>query len=1510
MDQRLLAALENLGTALEEIALALQSKEEPKTSSVQALKAGDFGKQLESINIQLKSIKADTQEILKQQKTIQSMSRQRETPKETPMEEIGKDKKKESALKKGIGTILLIAVAVLAIGMAFKLVGKIDFLSVIALGLAMWVVAEAFAKIAMLRLSLKESLITSLTMITMSIAITMSSWILRKISPVSIIQLLTAGAIAGIFAVIGISLEKLATGISVFHAILGRKAVWVVPLQMVAIATAITMSSWVMGGIRPIGALQGITAIFIAATFAVIGLSLQRIATAIVITDRILGKKATWIFPLVLVAIATAITMSSWVMQMIVPIGILQALTAIAISIMFTIIGYTMVQIATAIVMIDKLLTANKAAWLLPLVLVAIATAITISSWVLSAVQPLTLFQFLTALGIALLFAVMSYFFLPIAIGVTVIDKIVGKGASLLIPLVFVAIAIAIMVSSHILAKTADIKLSKILQIALFGVALGLVVLAMLPSVLLVGIAAVSGVGAGAIALGVLMIPLIAGAVAISSHIIAIGKYNKYPSLGWVLAVGLAMTGFAAAVLALGTIAVTGIGAVAIAAGVVLVPLIAMSVVATDEVIRKGKYDKYPSWRWIMSVGATMTGFGAAVVALGALAVTGIGLVAILAGVKLVPMIAEAIVETDKVIATGKYSKYPGWKWIASVGVTMTGFGAAVVALGAYAVSGLGLVAILAGLLLVPMIAHAVVETDKVIAKGKYDKYPGWKWIASVGVTMTGFGAAVVALGALAVTGIGLVAILAGYKLVPMIAESIVETDKVIAKGKYSKYPGSEWALSVGGLMTVFGLAVLTLGSYIVGSLGLGYLALEAGQAAVKIIAQSIVDVAWIFNKASAAFTKGPTKEWAEGVSISLGAFSPIYEMMMKGGVMQALFGSGPSPDEFAKAIRVIAQGIVDAANFFNGPEAKAAFTGGPKKEWAEGVGLAIGAFAPVYEALAANSGWFASGVSVDDMAKAIMTISRGIVDAAKFFNSKENDGVFDKTRVPSKEWAEGVGSALGAFAPVFKALNEDTGWFTSGDEVITNMRNAIVVIAGAISDAGRKLSSLKPEMWQAYPSDKWAKGVANSVKGFMDLFDTMEKRGFTAVSFSMQSQILNIGIKAMADVARILWMNKKYFTVKLDSNFIKNISTNILAFAKLGLALDKLLVTEKTITTTSSGTLGFGGSTSTQKVRERRDLGLIKEIALQMAQVARIFFVNKKFFGDGGKTGVGGVESWSNIIIGRGGNFKNGVIGNYVLLTKWLETFGKGQKKSFLETAQTGLLASANPTGFLSFKPTDKTTGDIVADTALKMIRVARILYQGEKFFKLKIDPNYMRMVGKNMIDFTHIVKKLAEAENSGGFMESIGNSVSGLFGKDPISKIANRMVTLANAYDKLATSLMKLGGAMKVLNISDARMLGGITRAIAEGRSVREEIKPQSPSKPITSTRADAPAKLKEQGLMGARGVEKLSEKDKRLLKQMDEVVKLLKSIDRNVSSVDDFIQDQTEGKYPASSGSSGFF
>ena len=114
MDKQLLKALDNLSVSLEMIAAALASKEDSSSATSTALKGGDFGKSLEAINTGIQSIKTDTQEILSNQKTIIAL--QKEKSKDV-IEETGTDKKKESNIKKGVGTILLIAVAVLAIVM-------------------------------------------------------------------------------------------------------------------------------------------------------------------------------------------------------------------------------------------------------------------------------------------------------------------------------------------------------------------------------------------------------------------------------------------------------------------------------------------------------------------------------------------------------------------------------------------------------------------------------------------------------------------------------------------------------------------------------------------------------------------------------------------------------------------------------------------------------------------------------------------------------------------------------------------------------------------------------------------------------------------------------------------------------------------------------------------------------------------------------------------------------------------------------------------------------------------------------------------------------------------------------------------------------------------------------------------------------------------------------------------------------------------------------------------------
>jgi hypothetical protein len=1160
MDKKLLEALNNLSAALEEIGEALKdSKEGKKSATTEALQAGDFTKELKQINLGIQSIKKDTQDILKQQKTILEISKKKEDDKKTGMFEKTGDKKNESNLKKGIGVILLIAIAVLAIGMAFKLVGKVDFMSVIALSLAMVIISVAFEKIGktMALISMRDAYHTVIVMVLLAVAIAASSWILGMVKPIGFAQLVTAVLIAGMFAVMSSKLESLFIAVAVFRRM--RVKASALLKTMVAIAAGITASSWVLAFVRPIGFAQAITAILIAGMFAVISYHFERLAIGVTVMSRFRITKMDLV--LTLSAIAAAITVSSWILALVNPLSFGQAITGILIAVMFAVISINLEKIAIGVVAFKR--TRVKATDLL-LVLVGIAAAITVSSWILSLVVPITFSAFLTALGIAILFALMSYVMPEMAIGIAVMDKTIGSKKMLaVVPLVFVAISLAIMLSSHILSMTADMDFMFLLKLLVFGVILGIVILAMMPSVLLVGIAAASGVGAGAILLGAAMIPVIALAIMLSSHILAEGKYKNYPGVKWALGVGASMIGFGLAMIELGIVAITGIGAAAILAGGAMVLLVAATVVETSKIIAKGKYEKYPGLGWILSVGVTMTSFGAAIIALGVLALTGLGLIAVLAGAELVPMIAQTIVDTDKIIAKGKYDKYPGLGWILSVGTSMTGFGAAVVALGVLSITGLGLgaLAIIAGTKMVPKIAQTIVETDRIIAKGKYEKYPGLGWILSVGSTMTGFGAAVVGLGILSITGLGLgaLAIIMGTKMVPKIAETIVETDRIIAKGKYDKYPGWQWALSVGSLMTGFGLAVVTLGTFVVGTFGLGGLAIKAGAKAVKTIAQSIVDAAWIFKGAEGAFTGGPKKEWAEGVSLALGAFSPIYGMMLRSGIINALFGGGGvSPDDYASAIRTISRGVVDAGKFFGSKEANVAFTGGPKKEWAEGVGKAIGAFAPVYKMLFdsknANFWTGAKGPTIESYVSAIKTISRGIIASAQIFaGSKVGYG---KGTYPSVEWGKGVGGALSAFAPVFRALS-GAGWFQSGKEAVNDMIYGVKMMSYAIVKVG-KIFAWSKLKWDvtALPSKDWVSNLKVTIMSYVNLSSFILDSDY-APSSLQDDNVIKIG-RSLVDFAKEIEKGGDAFQVKIDPDYMKNMSSNIFYYMEIANKLTK----------------------------------------------------------------------------------------------------------------------------------------------------------------------------------------------------------------------------------------------------------------------------------------------------------------------------------------------------------------
>jgi hypothetical protein len=814
MDKQLLAALNNLSIALDNIGQAMSSKKESNSPTTQALKSGNFIEQINKINEGVKELRKDTKQILQNQQTILSMSKRKDR-KTDAIESIGKDKESQKSIKDGLGVIMLMAVAVLTLGVAFKMIGDVNFFSVIALSTAIVLLSIGFSKV---HTTLKSVGFTPKDGLNFIIAV-------------------------------------------------------------VSISIGIAASSWILSTVKPIGLAQFFTTLFISSAFAVIAYGMNNMLAAFKGKSPKEIALASISLPIILPAIAIGIAASSWALQLVKPINLAQFFTTLFISFAFTVIAYGMNQLigsfkGKSIAEIVKISIG------LSIILPSIALAITASSWVLSLAKPLEFGFMMKMLVLGTILAGISILLSP---ALKILDK----------------------------------------------------------------------VGIKSLIMGGLSMVIISTAVMISSHILSLGNYDKFPSLSWTVSVALCLVSFGAGMYLLG-----------------------------------------------------------------------------LAG----PV---------------------------------------------------GLLGLLFG-------------------------------------------------------GIGAL----------MVAGAIVGVSHILLNGKYGAFPSLDWTSSVGLALGIFGFSMMGIGTFILVTFGLGWLALEAGSQAVLMISDTIVKSADILRKGN--FTGGPKKDWSEGVALAIGAFSPVYGMLMMNGIMKIFGSGGIGPDEFASAIRTISTGIVDAANYFN--RAKVAFSGGPDRKWAEGVGLAIGAFAPVYEVLAANSGWFKSGVSPEDMKKAIMTISAGIVDAANFFGG--NVSSFDLSKIPKKEWGEGVGSAIGAFVPIFKQISNDSGLFMSSDSVVESMSNAIMSISASIISVALLFNKVDPGVWKKNgPTESWSNGVRSSLDSIVSIYKSLVDSDIDIDDIDTYSISIIKMSGSIAGISKIL--SKGDYTKTIPATWMRNATISLLQFSSLAKLLN-----------------------------------------------------------------------------------------------------------------------------------------------------------------------------------------------------------------------------------------------------------------------------------------------------------------------------------------------------------------
>lgn len=813
MDQLLLQSFNNLSVALQNLADALEKnneKEGPRESMVtDAISKLGITEQLKMIDQGVKQVIEGNTEIIASQKNILSAMQKPTEKKEegekatiqkrllTMVQKIFKkqeedsskidstkkaaekkdsnaviiDKNKQGAVKDGIKLIVMIAAAVLLIGLAFRVIGGVDFKSIIALSLAIPLLAITMEKISKVKITDYKSFGISLVALgLLSVAMVGVSYLLSRMANVTDEQGKTAILIAATFAILSISLEKIANGIEK----VSLRGLLKMPVVLMAASLAIMGSSYLLSFVKPLSLAQGATTIMIGATFALLSFSLAKLANNI----EKASLKGLLAMPIALIAASYAISKSSEFLAGVIPMSFGQFFTSIGIAIVFVPLAFSIVFISKAFerLSIPKIIATSVA---LPVLMIAMSAAIMASSMILNNTQ---IIEQGLLFNIVLQAIALSAVAIALSLSIFALDKMglasaAGVKKAVAAGLVILAIAGTIALASGILAMgnytnapSLDWTLGAGASILAFGLLIGATG----------AILAASGFGLGAVAAlaGAAAILGIAGVIVLTDGILSQGSYTIYPKLDWALGVGASLLAFALVIAATGA-AITasfGLGAVAGLAGAAAVLGIAKVIVETDGILSQGKYEKYPSLTWIASVGAIIASMGIAIAAAAVL------LPGVILGSLTVLAIAGTIYAVDKLLSTGDYNKFPSMDYLGSVGILLTTVGFALAAAAPL------LLGVLAGGLTMLAVAGTIYAVDKILSTGDYTKFPSKEYMTGVTSTLKEFGNVMLEYAS------SILGLLAGSGSVGMVAESIKNTSLTLAAGDYSKTVTEEWS--------------------------------------------------------------------------------------------------------------------------------------------------------------------------------------------------------------------------------------------------------------------------------------------------------------------------------------------------------------------------------------------------------------------------------------------------------------------------------------------------------------------------------------------------------------------------------------------------------------------------------------------------------------------------------------------------------------------------------------------
>ena len=1013
IDEKYTEALGNYNKSLEKIVEILQEQVKRKDTDIMETMLKNMDeKKLSQIVEDLKEIKTTSKKIETNQQKILEEIKSVKKQKEAGMFGEVSDPKNKGKIIDGIKIITLIAGGVLAIGLAFKLIGPIDVISVIGLGIAISLMAVTFSYITekLKGITIGRTIAISGMMFVMSMAIAASSKVLAFTAPMTLKTMISVTFTA---TALGAAVYLLTQAVSRIHFNL-RTIFGLILLPFLApiVSTAIVTSSHIL---KQAATLDFRTILSVTFTSIALGIALYAVTTAVskmnmsssVITFLTKGA----VFGMIIGAVAGGIVLASWLFSKITPISVMQGLTAIFTAVTLGIVLYAVSKVAE----FSDGITIMKAISIGALMVVA-AWAIKKSSEILSGVVP---FSFTFALGlvittIAIGIALVAFSFawkmfssnmVRIGLGgVGVGGSSAFRTASTILIVAFtIAAASWILSAGNYTGAYPDWKWST--QVGLSIVVFGGAILA-------IGILMdKAGFAQGLDYKDALNMIIISGTIVAVSWILQLGLYDKYPTDKWIKNVGISMLIFGGYILGLGVL----MDKAGFAQGLdykdfLNMVIIAGTILAVSLILSVGAYDKYPSIDWIKDVGLSLTLFGAGMFLFGKFDPSGanvtMGAIAIL-------IVAGTIWLVSKILNEGSYDKFPSLGWSSGVGLSLFTFGLSMIGLGlaVSATLGLGYVVLLAGAAANVLIAQNIVDVAKILSSGTYTKGPNLDWAMGTGMLMTAFTISVIALGAFAVgtLGVGFVAIFAGVKVMKYIAQSIVDVSKILSTGTYSGGPTFEWANGVGTAIIAFAGAIASMGMATGGILSIFTgIDVEQMKSSIRAVVDGMVEankklggVSWSGNY--------PTEEWAKGVGTAVSKFAEASRSLF-GGIF-----STDITDKFGGMVDVLMDGIIGAARKMQrATDIRWNALPYPSSEWITNVGGSIQSFIDLTRSL--RGGWFSSNL-IDNFTSNINVLLTGLISVGRRFSTPPGSLIkWDSLPYPKEEWIKNISDSVQSF--------------------------------------------------------------------------------------------------------------------------------------------------------------------------------------------------------------------------------------------------------------------------------------------------------------------------------------------------------------------------------------------------------------------------------------------------------------------------------------------------------------